>query len=115
MLESTSLVKPMHFVFSCISDFFPNRDWKKCSLWNCWGEEEELSNYNEQIVELFQHSITFKDNKYYVKLALDSDKIFCVPSNHSLTLHVLDCVASRLECDLHYQNYLQVLHQQKCG
>lgn len=46
-------------------------------------EQEEFSNYDEQIIELFRRSISFNDNKNYVQLPWDSDKISFVSPNDS--------------------------------
>lgn len=71
-------------------------------------EQENLFNSDEQMVKTFQWSISFNDNKYYVQLPWVSNKISCVPSNHSVALRALDHVAWRMEHDLLYQDYLVV-------
>lgn len=76
-------------------------------------KQGDLFNYDEQMVERFQRSNSFKDNKYYVQLPWDSDKISYVLSNHSVALHVLDHVPWRLEYDQLYLDYLKVFCQQE--
>lgn len=65
------------------------------------------------MVVFFRQSITFKDNKYYIQLPWESEKLSCIPSNHSVAICILDHVAQKLECDGLYQDYLEVFHQQK--
>lgn len=71
-------------------------------------EQKELSNYDKEVVELFRRFISFKDEKYYVQLPWDFDKISCGPSKHPMALRVLDGVEPGLERDLIYRDYLVV-------
>lgn len=84
--------------------------WKKFSVESLGiGEQEELSNYDEQMVELLRRSIS----EYYLHFSWDFDKISCVPSNHSVALHILDRVERRVERDLLYQEYLELFREQE--
>lgn len=76
-------------------------------------KEQEFSNNDEQMVALFRQSITFMDNKYYIRQPWESAKLSCVPSNHSVAICVLGHVPQKLERDGLYQDYLEVFRQQE--
>lgn len=86
MLKSPTLVKPLHLCFVLesrstyddpLSDDFSDSDvqrrLEKMFSVESLGirEQEEFSNYDEQMVELSQQSISVKD-KYYVQLPWNS-------------------------------------------
>ena len=128
VLESTAEVNPSHLCFVLesgstyedpISNFFPDSDMqrgleKMFSVESLGIKEHELSDYDERKIALFQQSISFKDNKYYIQLPWKDDKISCVPSNHAVALRILEHVVQKLERKQLYQDYLQVFHQQEC-
>lgn len=127
MLASTAEVKTSHLCFvlesrstyeDLLSNFFPDSDVQRglermFSVELLGIKEQEMSNYDEQMVALFRQSISFKDNKYYIQLPWESDKVTCVPLNQSVAIRVLDHVAWRLECNELYRDYLDFFRQQE--
>lgn len=69
-------------------------------------KEQVLPNYDEKMVALFRQSITFKANKYYIRLPWESEKIFCILSKYSA-----DHESRRLEWKGLYRNDLEVFRQ----
>lgn len=127
MLASTDVVKTSHlcFVLESMStyeepviDFFHDSDVERSlermfSVESLVIKKQGLSNYDEQMVAVFRQSITFKNNSYYIRLPWQSEKISCVPSNDSVTIHILDHVVRRLEREGLYWDYLEVFRQRK--
>lgn len=101
-----------------LSDFFPDSVVqsgleKMFDMESLGIRESNLSNYDEQKIGQFRRSIQFRDNKYYIQLSWEDDKLSCVPSNHAVALRNLEHVVRRLEKNQLYQDYLKVFQEQE--
>ena len=76
-------------------------------------EEQSVSGYDIRKIKEFENSIKFKDNTYHIKVPWHEEKIKSVPSNHSVTLSVLNRVVNKLEQQKLLYNYMEVFHQQE--
>ena len=75
-------------------------------------EEDSLAYENDQ-VEKFKESVTYKDGHYYVKLHWKADLIKQVPSNLKISLAVAGRVYDKLEHKGIVDKYEEVFDQQE--
>ena len=54
--------------------------------------ENTLSSYDYQKIQEFKNSISFQDGFHYINIPWDEKKVNLVPSNHAISLKVLDRV-----------------------
>ena len=77
------------------------------------GIEDDQSQFDSDIIAEFERNIQFRDGRYWVKLPWFPDRIKNVPSNHGVSLKVLD-IMERFSKENMYEDYLAVFPDQEC-
>ena len=128
VMEHTPMVDSSHLCFVLerqpsfddpLAEFFPysdvERGLEQMFKMESLGipDQDTFSDYDQQQIKRFQDTIVLKDGKYHVELPWNMDKLARVPSNHAVSLHVLDRVAKKLTKKKLYQEYLEVFRQQE--
>lgn len=68
---------------------------------------------NDSTISNSKNSIAYKNKVYYAELPWDEEKINFVPFNSSVSLHVSNMLALRLERSGLYEDYCKVIYVQK--
>ena len=128
VMTQTPKVKSSHLCFvlesqpsylNPLAEFFPDSEVQRGleQMFNLESlgihDENHFSDYDQEPVRHFQNAIEFKDGKYYVELPWHADKLARVPSNHAVSLRILDRVTKDLIKTNMYQDYLEVFQQQE--
>ena len=73
--------------------------------------ENTLSAYDYQKIQEFKNPISFQGGSYYINIHWDEEKVNLVPSNHTISLKVLDRVSDSLtkrgSLNLHPEAFLE--------
>ena len=72
-----------------------------------------VSDYDKIKIKEFEDSIKYNDGSYSVKLPWHEDKINSVPSNHEVSLSVLNRVVNKLERQNLFEDYAKVFKEQE--
>ena len=76
-------------------------------------QEDSWSNYDDRKIGEFASSILYKDRAYYVGIPWEEEKLPLVPSNHAVSLRVLDRVVASLNKRGLLDSYTNVFLEQE--